>query len=98
MEDLTIKRAKSIEAETLAMLTRKYSEFLKKNMNRGVSGQQEPRRCSTQSQVINPSTIFDKDSNNKWKAVQYKECGGFEHIQVECANIIKKKANTMNAI
>ncbi|XP_062103981.1 uncharacterized protein LOC133815118 [Humulus lupulus] len=74
--------------ETLALLTKNYAKFLKRNYKKNFPGEKEnvPRRKFGGN---NKQTQQSGDKKNM--GIQCRECDGFRHIQVECANTLKKK-------
>ncbi|XP_062104023.1 uncharacterized protein LOC133815170 [Humulus lupulus] len=74
--------------ETLALLTKNYAKFLKKNYKKNFPGGKENglRRNFGEN---NKQTQQFGDKKNM--GIQCRECDGFGHIQAECANTLKKK-------
>ncbi|XP_062080126.1 uncharacterized protein LOC133784870 [Humulus lupulus] len=74
--------------ETLALLTKNYAKFLKRNYKKKISGGKEnvPRRNFGGNNKQNQQSSYKKN-----RGIQCRECDGFDHIQAECANTLKKK-------
>ncbi|XP_062080574.1 uncharacterized protein LOC133785341 [Humulus lupulus] len=74
--------------ETLALLTKNYAKFLKRNYKKNFTGGKEnvPRRNFGGN---NKQTQQSGDKKNR--GIQCRECDGFRHIQAEYANTFKKK-------
>ncbi|CAM9000924.1 unnamed protein product [Rhodiola kirilowii] len=84
-------------SEELALLTKNFNKLLKK-INRKGAGQnslnqskyQETRRVDFQPRE-RQSDQKENGNSGRTKGIQCRECGGFGHIQAECANTLKKK-------
>ena len=80
----------TLSDDTLALLTKNYAKFLKKNYKKnGASGKENssgPRR-----NVSNNFRNLNSNGEKKYRGIQCHECNGFGHIQAECANTLKKK-------
>ncbi|XP_012852368.1 PREDICTED: uncharacterized protein LOC105971978 [Erythranthe guttata] len=81
--------------ESLAIMSNNLESLRQKLENRGSSSQS--------GKYVNPKN-FKKFSNNgysddaKSRRMQCRECGGFGHIQVECANTLKKKRMSLTTV
>ncbi|XP_060960703.1 uncharacterized protein LOC133031259 [Cannabis sativa] len=74
--------------EAVDLMTKNYAKFLKNKYKKVCSKGKEnvPKR--------NPLGNFwhgQQPSDNKSVGIQCRECDGFGHIQIECANTLKKK-------
>ncbi|CAM8954171.1 unnamed protein product [Rhodiola kirilowii] len=84
-------------SEELALLTKNFNKLLKKINRRGagqnslnLSKAQEVRRVDFQSRE-RQSDQKENGKSGRTKGIKCRECGGYGHIQVECANTLKKK-------
>ncbi|XP_062103502.1 uncharacterized protein LOC133814575 [Humulus lupulus] len=73
--------------EKVALLTRNYAKFLRKNMRKNTFNKKE--NIFKKNFPTNKKTSEIQDKNNR--GIQCRECDGFGHIQAECANTQKKK-------
>ncbi|XP_062100592.1 uncharacterized protein LOC133806517 [Humulus lupulus] len=74
--------------ETLALLTKNYAKFLKKNYKKNFPGGKE-NGLRRNFGGNNKQTQQFGDKKNR--GIQCRECDGFGHIQAECASTLKKK-------
>ncbi|XP_062104227.1 uncharacterized protein LOC133815396 [Humulus lupulus] len=77
----------SLTEEKVALLTRNYAKFLRKNMRKNTFNNKE--NIFKKSFPTNQKTSQIQDKKNR--GIQCRECDGFGHIQAECANTQKKK-------
>ncbi|CAM8904112.1 unnamed protein product [Rhodiola kirilowii] len=84
-------------SEELELLTKNFNKLLKK-INRRGAGQnslnlskfQEVRRVNFQPWE-KQSDQKENSKSRRTKGIKCRECGGFGHLQAECANTLKKK-------
>ncbi|CAM8914236.1 unnamed protein product [Rhodiola kirilowii] len=86
-------------SEELALLTKNFNKLLKKINRRGTvqnslnqSKPQDTRRVEFQPRE-RLSDQKESGKSGRTKGVKCRECGGYGHIQAECANTLKKKKN-----
>ncbi|XP_060965625.1 uncharacterized protein LOC133034539 [Cannabis sativa] len=83
LEDLN-----GITDETVAMLTRNYAKFLKKNYRKNSSADKENLLKRNKGVNFKPGQA---STDQKGRGIKCRECDGYGHIQAECANTLKKK-------
>ncbi|XP_062114802.1 uncharacterized protein LOC133827049 [Humulus lupulus] len=74
--------------ETLALLTKNYAKFLKRNYKKYFPGGKE--NVSRRNFGGN-NKLTQQSGDKKNRGIQCRECDGFGHIQAECVNTLKKK-------
>ncbi|CAM8989878.1 unnamed protein product [Rhodiola kirilowii] len=84
-------------SEELALLTNNFNKLLKKITRMG-AGQNSMNQSKTQDVGRGDFQPRERQSDQKengksvrTKGIKCRECGGFGHIQAECANTLKKK-------
>ncbi|KAI3463760.1 hypothetical protein Pfo_020423 [Paulownia fortunei] len=70
--------------DPVVLLTQNFQKFLKSQKSKGGKNSDIPRYKSASN-----SSLFSID--RKDKQIQCRECEGYGHIQLECANTLKKK-------
>ena len=73
--------------ESVVLLTQSFNMYLKM-MNKNKFSQGLGKMNQVQKNKKTTNLIENKKSG---KGIQCKECKGFNHIQLECANTLKKK-------
>ncbi|XP_060968688.1 uncharacterized protein LOC133036194 [Cannabis sativa] len=74
--------------EAVDLLTKNYAKFLKKKYKKLCS---EGKENASKRNPLGNFWHGQQPSDNKSMRIQCRECDGFGHIQVECANTLKKK-------
>ncbi|XP_060967078.1 uncharacterized protein LOC133035302 [Cannabis sativa] len=85
---LVLEELNGITDETVALIMRNYAKFLKKNYKIKFPGDKEntlKKNKGGNFKQGQPST------DQKNRGIKCRECDGYGHIQVECANTLKKK-------
>ncbi|CAM8967800.1 unnamed protein product [Rhodiola kirilowii] len=84
-------------SEELALLTKNFNKLLKKINRRGASQNSlnqsknlDARRVDFQPRE-RQSDQKENGNSGRTKGIKCRECGGYGHIQAECANTLKKK-------
>lgn len=73
----------------MTLLTKKFTKFLKKARGRGkTKGSNSKNEGSNQKQKI-------VGADHKQKGIQCYKCGGYGHVQANCANNKGKKSFTL---
>ncbi|KAM6576624.1 hypothetical protein CsatB_028461 [Cannabis sativa] len=83
LEDLN-----GITDETVALLTRNYAKFLKKNYRKNSPAEKENLLKRNKGVNFKPGQAL---TDQKGRGIKCRECDGYGHIQAECANTLKKK-------
>ncbi|KAM6574972.1 hypothetical protein CsatA_023299 [Cannabis sativa] len=83
LEDLN-----GITDETIALLTRNYAKFLKKNYRKNSPADKENLLKRNKGVNFKPGQA---SNDQKGRGIKCRECDGYGHIQAECANTLKKK-------
>ncbi|KAH6815352.1 hypothetical protein C2S51_020172 [Perilla frutescens var. frutescens] len=80
-----IEEAKEDLAESIALLTKNFSKFVK-------CYEKSSQNNFVKNRFSKPRRTKDEDpGEEKLKEVKCRECGGLGHYQAECANTLKKK-------
>ncbi|XP_060973956.1 uncharacterized protein LOC133039144 [Cannabis sativa] len=83
LEDLN-----GITDEIVALLTRNYAKFLKKNYRKNSPTDKENLLKRNKGVNFKPGQA---STDQKGRGIKCRECDGYGHIQAECANTLKKK-------
>ncbi|XP_060972451.1 uncharacterized protein LOC133038346 [Cannabis sativa] len=83
LEDLN-----GITDETVALLTRNYAKFLKKNYRKNSPADKENLLRRNKGVNFKPRQA---STDQKGRGIKCRECDGYGHIQAECGNTLKKK-------
>ncbi|KAM6563438.1 hypothetical protein CsatB_023436 [Cannabis sativa] len=83
-----LEELNGITDETIALLTRNYEKFLKKNYRRNSPADKE--NFLKRNKGVNVKQ-GQAPTDQKGRGIKCRECDGYGHIQAECANTLKKK-------
>ncbi|XP_062103129.1 uncharacterized protein LOC133814150 [Humulus lupulus] len=81
----------TLTEEKVALLTRNYAKFLRKNMRKNSFNNKE--NIFKKNFSTNQKTSQTQDNKNR--GIQCRECDGYGHIQAECANTQKRKKKAL---
>ncbi|XP_060962238.1 uncharacterized protein LOC115703916 [Cannabis sativa] len=85
---LVLEYLNGITDETVALLTRNYAKFLKKNYRKNSPADKENLLKRNKGVNFKPGQA---STDQKGRGIKCRECDGYGHIQAECANTLKKK-------
>ncbi|KAI3458659.1 hypothetical protein Pfo_015322 [Paulownia fortunei] len=77
-------------SESVALLTKNFEKFLRK-----MNTKPYKPKPSKPSNLQKAKIIFNSSDDQKGRRIQYRECEGFGHIQVECANTLKRMSKSL---